>query len=386
MAKGIRIGIDVRVFGEGKITGVEVYTLNLLRHLFEMDRANEYVLFCNSFGDACQNLPKFEYDNVTVNSFGIPNRLLNSSLFFLKYPKLDKLLGGLDVFFSPRYLFSSLSDTCKHVVTMHDLSFVHRKDLFSLKQRLWHRAISDRKVTQRAHAIITVSDSTKKDLQKYFDVPSEKIFTIHPGINHKVYNLSRDPAEEQKIRAKHGLTDNFFLYLGTIEPRKNIMGIILAYEQYRKTSNTGTQLVLAGNLGWLYKKILKKINTSNYKRDIKFIGPVEESAKPHLYRMAGVLVFTSFYEGFGFPPLEALACGTPVIISQSASFPEVLGNAGFYVNPYKLEEIHKAFQELSTNDVLRGDLVREGIAQANKYSWQRTARETLSIFELVARK
>ena len=378
-----RIGIDVRVFGEGKITGVEVYTLNLLRNLFEIDHKNEYILFCNSFGGACRNLPKFEYSNVTVKSYGYPNRLLNTSLLFFKYPKIDKLLGGLDVFFSPRYLFCALSKECKHVVTMHDLSFVHRRDLFSLKQRVWHRAISDRRVTRKSAGVITVSDSTKLDLQKYFGVSSDKIHTIYPGIDHNVYNLRKDPEEEKNLKNRYNLKDDFFLYLGTIEPRKNLTGIILAYEEYRKASNVDTQLVLAGNLGWLYKKILAVVDKSIYKKDIRLIGAVPEFVKPHLYRMANILIFTSFYEGFGFPPLEALACGTPVITSLSASFPEVLGDAGFYVNPYKLEQIHRAFQELSEDESLRNDLIRKGIIQANKYDWEKTARKTLEILESV---
>ena len=394
----MRIGIDIRPLMEGKITGVEVYTINLLQNLFKLDQKNSYLLFSNSFKPA--TMPNFDFPNVTIKNFRYPNKLFNFSLKFLDWPKIDRLLNGLDIFFSPRYLFTALSPDCRLVVTVHDLSFVINPEFFSLKGRLWHWLVSDKKAARIATKVIAVSDSTKNDLIKHFRIDSKKIAVIHSGVNTQTYNPEVPDKLLREAKTIYNLPDEFILYLGTIEPRKNIEGIIQAYEILRKklSQNPSPQawgdvpkgqrgrivqpaLVLAGGLGWSYKGIMEMINNSPYRASIRYLGAVEEKLKAPLYRLAKMLVFPSFYEGFGFPPLEAAACGTPVIVGMNSSFPEVMGNACLYVNPYNSVQIASAMEALLSDDKLRAELVSAGLARAKMFSWENSARELFEIFQ-----
>jgi len=379
----MRIGIDLRTLSDGKTTGVEVYTTSLLNEIFKIDKANEYVLFSNSFKNTTDFALRFDYSNVTVKHYNFPNRLLNASLRFLSYPKIDKLVGGLDMFFAPRYLFSALSPKCKLIITTHDLSFVHRPDFSTWQRRLWHKIISDRSVAKKASYILADSQSTKNDIVNYFQTPEEKVKVVRLGLDHHLFNLNSDDGEERKFRDKRKLHRPFILYLGTIEPRKNILGILEAYEKIRKTTDDDLELVLVGRLGWLYEKVLKKISESVFKNDIKIVNNLKEPEKPHLYRMARLMIFPSFYEGFGLPPLEAMACGTPVIAAMNSSFPEVLGESCVYVNPHNSNQIVQALTVLLSDDEMYGQYSKKGAEQAKKFSWEKTAQETVDIFNQI---
>lgn len=375
----MKIGVDIRTLSEGKMTGVEVYALNLLRHLFLIDKTNNYKLFTNSFHLQQKNFTDFSnLPNVEIKSYGFPNRLLNSSFKILNYPKIDKLLGGVDVFFTPRYLFQSLSKNCPLIITVHDLSFIRDKKFFSIKQRLWHWLVSDKNACEKAKKIITVSESTKKDIVSIFKIPPEKIAVIYPGINHDIFNITRDERKEEGLRSKYNIKKEYILYLGTIEPRKNVLSLIVAYEKFHKATDN-IDLILAGNLGWLYNEVLNKINWSIYKKDIKLLTTVTEEEKPSLYRMARLFVFPSLYEGFGFPPLEAMACGVPTITSMASSLPEILGDASVYVNPYNVSQLTLAIDNLIADKNFCAKIVASGIKQVQKYSWDKTAKETLEL-------
>lgn len=375
----MKIGIDIRCLVEGKMTGVEVYTVNLLHALFKSDNRNEYALFYNSFKEVSLKMPRFDYPHVKTFSFLYPNRLLNSSFSLLKFPRVDRMLGGVDVFFSPRYLFLALSEKCKSVVTIHDLSFIHDPNYFSLKQRLWHRLVSDKNASKKATHVIAVSQSTKNDVCKIFDIPPDKVTVIYPGIDHCFFNTTPDKKRKQEIRQLYGLDRDFILYLGTIEPRKNILGIIDAYDELRVRGKK-IDLVLAGGLGWLYKDVLKRIEFSPYKAGIKLLSVVDEINKPALYQMSKMLVFPSFYEGFGFPPLEAMACGVPTIAAANSSFPEVLGGSSLYVNPFNSRTITDAMEALLEDLSLRQAMISEGLKRSKMFSWENTARDTLKVF------
>ncbi len=376
----MKIGIDIRPLMEGKLTGVEIYTINLLKALFKLDRSNEYFLFSNSmkpFGP----IKEFDFPNVKHKHFRFPNKLLNFSLRFLRLPKVDRLLGGLDIFFSPRYLFTALSRDCRSVVAIHDISFVINPNFFSVKRRFWHWLVSDRQAAKKAAKVVTDSHSTKCDLINRFDVPEEKIEVIHLGVEHHLYNQNIAEEQLEEVKNAYGLRNDYILYLGTIEPRKNIEGTIKAYEILRSERKEKISLVLAGGLGWSYRNILKKIDNSPYKSDIHFLGAVPESSKPALYRSAKMLVFPSFYEGFGLPPLEAAACGTPVIAGMNSSFPEVMGDACVYVNPYDSVQIATAMKALLNDEALRSKMIQAGLERVKIFSWENTARGLLKIFQ-----
>jgi glycosyltransferase involved in cell wall biosynthesis len=191
-------------------------------------------------------------------------------------------------------------------------------------------------------------------------------------------------ADEEKLSAvknKYGLPDKFILYLGTVEPRKNIDGIIRGYNELRTMNHElgDYKLVIAGGKGWKSKNIYKEWELSKFKDDIKFLGYIDSADRAYLYNLAAVFVYPSFYEGFGFPPLEAMACGLPVVASYASSLPEVAGEAALMVDPYNINDIARALTEILTDDNLRKKLIARGLEQAKKFSWQKTAEEYLEI-------
>jgi glycosyltransferase involved in cell wall biosynthesis len=376
----MKIGIDLRTLAEGKITGVEVYTTNLLKALFALDVENQYRLFYNSYRGVPSHLPEFDFPNVQWKIFHYPNRILNASFRFLHWPKVDRLLGGVDVFFSPRYLFTALSEHCKSVVTVHDLSFILFPDFFSFKTRIWHSLISDKAAALGATRVLTVSDHTKKDLVRIFGINPEKVTVTQLGVDGKKYSPVAQ-ASDRQVLDRYLLAPGYVLFLGTIEPRKNILGIVEGFEKFFQRSEKNCQLVLAGGLGWLYGRVLARIKNSRCRDKIRLLSSVDEKDKPALYRNARTLLFPSFYEGFGFPPLEAMACGTPVIVSYNSSFPEVLDEACVYVNPYNSEMIYEALDQIYGDSEFRRNLIRKGLNRARVFTCQKTAQKTLEVFK-----
>jgi len=184
-----------------------------------------------------------------------------------------------------------------------------------------------------------------------------------------------------KLKKKYNLPDRFVLYFGTIEPRKNLIGLIKAFELLKSQGERGSQikLVIAGTNGWLYKDILKTAQESKYRRDIIFTGFIEDKDKPYLYNLAELFVYPSFFEGFGFPPLEAMACGLPTIVSHTSSLPEVVGQGALMIDPYNIDELAWAMEMALTDSNLKERLIKKGIAQAKKFSWSKCARQTLKV-------
>jgi len=179
------------------------------------------------------------------------------------------------------------------------------------------------------------------------------------------------------VRKKYNLPDRFILYFGTIEPRKNIIGLIKAFELLKR--KRPVNLVIAGAKGWLDKDIFKTANQSKQARDIFFTGFIEEVDKPYLYNLAELFVYPSFFEGFGFPPLEAMACGVPTIVSNVSSLPEVVGRGALMIDPYHIDELAWAMETVLTDNMLKEKLIEKGISQAKKFSWKKCARQTLKV-------
>ncbi|TSC74672.1 MAG: Glycosyl transferase group 1, partial [Parcubacteria group bacterium Gr01-1014_44] len=324
--------------------------------------------------------------------FNYPNRLLFASSRIFNYPKLDNLVRGADVFFSPHFFSAPLSSGCRSGVTFHDLSFIRYPEFFSWRKNIWHRLeMNPRRQAQRADKIIAVSESTRSDLISLFGVSDKKIEVIYSGVTGQAEGNTFLSADEKKyvhqslakesVRKKYNLPDNFFLFLGMLEPRKNILGILKAFVYLKSTGQVPGEsaLVIAGPLGWLYADILKFHQESPFRGSIRFIGPVEEKDKPYLYLLSRVFVYPSFFEGFGFPPLEAMTAGVPVVTSGVSSLPEVAGEAALLVNPFNVKEIAEAMKNLFLNEKLRDFYIRKGLERAKEFSWKKTAEETLQV-------
>lgn len=379
----MRIGIDIRSLVEGKQSGVEEYVINLLTNIFELDTKNEYRLFCNAYKSKSLDISIFKnYKNVKIYKFNWPNKILNLSFRLFNYPKINKMLGGVDIFFAPNIMFFGISKKCKLVLTIHDLSFEYYKRFLSPWRRFWHWFLGPKKLAQRADKIICPSYSTKNDLIKTYKIPAEKIEVVYSGLNNDFKKLE---AISYKLKAMYGLPEKFILFLGTFEPRKNIIGIISAYEKLKVEYNVPHKLVLAGGSGWQNKSVFEAITKSNVKNDIILTGAIDQKDKCAIYNLTSLFIYPSFYEGFGFPPLEAMACGVPVITSSCSSLAEVAGDGALMVNPYNVEEIAAAMQHVLFDEKLQGNLVRKGYEQTKKFGWEEAANETLEMFRCLVK-
>lgn len=381
----MRIGIDIRCLAEGKRTGVEEYTLALLQELFLHDRENDYILFFNAWRKVTPDFSWIDhYPNVTLKTFRFPNKLLNLALWYLNFPKLDRLLGGTDVFFLPNLNFIAVSNETRLVLTAHDLSFELFPETFSWKQRLWHFLVNFRRLTKRADRIIAVSQSTKNDLMEEYRVPEEKIVVVPSGIDRRFRQMDRNDPELLRVKEKYHLPYRFILYLGTFEPRKNIAALIRGYGALLSSGSEVFEkydLVLAGTAGWKCADMFAERTMSPYQGRILLPGFIADEDKVALYNLASVFVYPSFYEGFGFPPLEAMACGVPVVTSHSAALPEVVGAAGLMIDPYQPEELYRALQAVLTDQELVQSLTERGLIQSAVFSWERAASATLTVLQ-----
>lgn len=377
------IGIDIRCLLKGRKSGVEEYTLNLLKNIFALDTENSYVLFLNSWKKSAADIDWIKkYPNVKLKVFRYPNKLLNFLFWYFNWPKIDKMLGGVDVFFMPNIIFGSVSRRAKLILTIHDLSFEYLPETFSWKKRLWHIFVNPRKLCQRAEKIITVSSSTKSDVINFYRIRAEKVEVVRSAAADNYRVIDRNDPNFLEIRKKYDLPYYFILYLGAMEPRKNIVGIIKAYNQLRRLKNPELdkyKLVIAGAEGWKSGKIISEIENSPFKKELLNIGFVETDEKPYLYNLASLFVYPSLFEGFGLPPLEAMNSGVSVITSNNSSLPEIAGSAGILIDPEKPDEIFRAMREALLNKNLRLELAKKGLKQAKKFSWQKTARSFLEI-------
>jgi glycosyltransferase involved in cell wall biosynthesis len=258
-------------------------------------------------------------------------------------------------------------------VTVHDLGYLHFPEAHLPRQR-WYLDRSTRWHTRTAAHLLADSAATKRDLVEKYRANSDKITVAYPGLDPSVKRVD-DPVKIAHVKAKYNLEGDYLLYLGTIQPRKNLQRLITAFLQL-PTSNL--QLLIAGKPGWYADELLRQANDR-----IKFVGYVAAADKNALLSGSTAFVFPSLYEGFGFPVLEAMACGVPVLCSNTSSLPEVAGEAAMLVNPLEMDDIGRGLREVTTNEDLRRTLIERGYQQAPKFTWQACAAAVLNVFESV---
>ncbi len=378
----MKIGVDIRVLMDEYYSGVSLYAANLLTAIYAQDTENEYKLFYNSWNDLDERLSQWRREKAVIIGSHIPNKIFNYFCQkFFRLPKIDEKIGGVDVFWSPHFNFTSLSDQTKKVVTVHDLSFLRYPEFFSARKNFWHRALGIKRTLLEADKIIAVSENTKNDIVELVGITPDKIKVIYSGNN--AVKGEVDPFLVKEFLERHKLSGRLILYLGTIEPRKNISGLISAYNNLRSKNESlaDVKLVLAGASGWKNKKIYREWKQSPFKDDIIFLGYISQKDKDILYSASIVFVYPSFYEGFGFPPLEAMTYGLPVICSNVSSLPEVVGDAALTINPHLSAEISDALELILTNDALRQSYISKGYARAGRFTWDKAAAEYLTVFK-----
>lgn len=369
----MKILIDARLFSKGEASGIEEYARNLLESIFAIDQTNEYQLFYNGFRKTPLNtqLAINNYKNVKVIDWGIPNKILDFGGRFFDWPKIDRFIKS-DICFSPHFNILRFKNIPR-IITFHDLSFVHHPYFFSWKQRFWHWLQSVQKQAREADNIIAVSEFTKNDLIETLGVKPEKIFVIYSGISTEFKQLDKSSATPNSAP--------YILYLGTLEPRKNVIALIMAFNRLKTLPMfSDFKLVLAGRAGWLYQDILKEADSSPYSKDIIIKGKIDRNERLKLYNFARVFVYPSFFEGFGFPPLEAQACGCPVISGYRASLVEVMKDSALFVDPWKIDDLVEKIKTAVTDGALRSRLIQAGLENVKRFSWSEAARKTSDLF------
>ncbi len=234
----------------------------------------------------------------------------------------------------------------------------------------------------RADAVIVPSEATKRDALKFYSPPPDKVHVIPYGVDSRFFHVESGAIEA--VRHKYGLPDAFLLTVGTIEPRKNLTRLLGAYLALR-AQGVAIPLILVGRRGWRSREFVKKLEDSQLGPSVRILGFVDDVDLPALYAAATVFAYPSLYEGFGFPVLEAMAAGTPVVSSDAASLPEVVGQAGLLVSPYDTNGLAEAIRTVIAHPDLRASLREAGLQQAQRFTWSETARATLEVYEAVTR-
>ncbi len=268
---------------------------------------------------------------------------------------------------------------CPAVVTIHDLAFLRFPERFPVAKQRYLAALTRLSARRAAH-ILTVSEATRREVIELLAIPPAKVTATPNGRDEELAPL---PAETvARFRVERELPERFLLFLGTLEPRKNLTTLLRAYSQTR--TSLGVPLIVAGGKGWLYEPIFKLVDELQLHEHVRFVDYVPREELGLWYNAATALVYPSLYEGFGLPPLEAMQCGTPVVTSNVSSMPEVVGDAAITFNPTDVEALASALLEVITNAELRDELRRRGLAQATKFSWDRTAQGTVEALYAVA--
>jgi len=284
----------------------------------------------------------------------------------------------------PSYRRLPWARPCALVATVHDLAAFHVAGKYD-RARMFYGRVVARQLVRRQDAIIAISQNTARDIRKFWHLPDELVTVVHHGLNHeRFYPVMREIAKA--TGANHfGLRQPFFLYVARLEhPAKNHLRLIQAFEKFKAESKSPWQLVLAGS-DWHGAGIIHEaIRRSHFKSDIRCLGFVPEAELPLLYRAADVFVYPSLYEGFGFPPLEAMACGCPVLCSTRGALGEVVANAAATVNPENISALKLQLARLAEDESLRGHLRAAGLERARQFDWQRTAAQTLEIYTRAA--
>lgn len=287
---------------------------------------------------------------------------------------------GIQVFHSPANVLPEfLPRGCASVVTLHDLAFLRMPEVLTRSKRLYHRTFTVRSL-RRATRIITVSDSTGRDVTELLGISPQRLATVYPCVDER---LTRPVTEEEirAFRARQGLEEGFLLYLGTLEPRKNIPTLIEAYARLRQASGTRVKLVLAGAKGWLYDAIFARVQQAGLEREVLFPGFVSDAEQPLWYHAAEALAYPSLYEGFGIPVAEALACGTPVITSTVSSLPEAGAELALTVDPHDTDALAGALQRALSDSSLRERCRAQASSVGERFSAAAMTRQTIAVYE-----
>lgn len=355
--------------------GSSQVAFELLKNLEKIDKKNNYTILLAS--SPMEDLPKersgWKYKTLKIKKFKT-YIALPLALFTAKEKP--------DLFFSPTH-YTPVISPVKRVMTIFDLSYLRfpqyfkPRDLYQMK--LWTKI----SVMQAEH-VITISKSSRDDIMKFYGIDKQKITVAYPGYNSSTYFPITDDPKTESVKSKYGITGKYTVYVGTVQPRKNLVRLIEAFKNIEnlklvivgKTTGLGRQ-------AWMFEETLNKPKELGIEDKIIFTGFAPTEDLPSLIRGAEAFILPSLWEGFGIPPLDAMACGTPVIVSNVSSLPEVVGSAGILVDPFNVGQMEQAIRTLAFDKKLQMQKSKEGLKQAAKFSWEKMAKQVLKVFEEV---
>jgi glycosyltransferase involved in cell wall biosynthesis len=374
----MRIGFSTSVIQRGK-TGIAQYAFALLRALLPGAGQHRFLLFVLE-----EDLPLFGFVKNHMELVPVAEKfrppVRNIAWHQTHLPRLARQ-HQLDILHVPSYRRLLWSRPCRLVATIHDLAPFHVSRKYDWKRMLYGRVFV-RRLARRQDQIIAISENTARDIARFFGLRRERMKVIHNGIEHgRFYPGSRHEAQV-RISQAYPLQRPFLLYVARLEhPGKNHVRLVSAFEEFKRASRSDWQLALGGSDWHGAEVIHEAIKSSPFAADIKCLGFVPDDDLPDLYRAAEVFVYPSLYEGFGLPPLEAMACGCPVIASARGSLGEVLGDAALVVEPEDVPAMARQLLLMATDETVRNRQRAAGLAQAAKFDWKRTAEETLKVYE-----
>ncbi len=370
----MRIGVDLSVIQSTK-SGVDWYTHHVLKEMINLLEPDEQLfLFSNRETGFEREVEANRQVSVVRSRFRYqePWRQLLLPLLLKRHQ--------IDVCFFTNFVLS-VASSCPMVLTIHDLSFKIFPRTHSLRNVVWTRSLVPVSV-RRSWRIIAVSNNTKLDLIRLMNLNSSKVEVIHEGVTGEF--RPEPAADDEEALAHYGIVKPYVLFVGTLEPRKNINLLIKGFDKITE-KHPDVHLVLAGRRGWMAQAIFDELERRDLLGKVHITGYVREHYLPALYRHSSALIYPSLYEGFGLPPLEAMASGTPVIVSKGSSLPEVVGDAGLYVNPLDADELANKMDMVLSDAGLADGLRAKGLERAGQFSWQGAAEKTLEILRQAAR-
>jgi glycosyltransferase involved in cell wall biosynthesis len=368
----LRIAIDARKLHD---FGIGTYVRNLVTELARQDHDDQYVVLC--FADDADFIrdlgPRFQPVIQRAGNYSVREQF--SSPFAVCRARVD-------LFHAPHYVVSPFLRT-PHVVTIHDCIHLRFPQYLPNQAARVYARVMMRSAARRARRILTVSQASKDDIVQFLGVPADKIEVIPNALDAR---LATPPADEdiERVRARFQLDAPFVLYSGNIKPHKNVERLIDAFALLRQRHDGDVKLVVIGDQASKYPKLRRLVHRHQLHKHVRFLGFVPDATLAALYRLAAAFVFPSLYEGFGLPPLEAMALGAPVIVSNVSSLPEVVGDAAILIDPTSAEDIAAAIQRVLEDPVLRDDLIRRGHARAAAFSWTRSVARTREVYAELA--
>ncbi len=368
----LTIGIDGNEANVTRRVGSNVYAYYLIKSLYELNSSHTYIIYLKEPPQADMPVPheKWQYRIMPFSRLWTQIRLPLELWMTSTRP---------DVFLSPGHYVSPLLPV-PVVISIMDLAYLTHPQFFRQSDLIQLRTWTQRSINKSQH-ILTISEYSKNDIPKYYQYDPNNITVTYPGINHNKYFFPQNDGDINRVKKQFGISKNYLLYVGTLQPRKNLDGLVKAFANLKMNDY---QLVIAGKKGWMYESLFQLVEKMGLQKQVIFTDFVLDEDLPPLMAGARALVLVSFYEGFGIPVAEALAVGTPAVVSGVSSLPEVLGGAGFKVDPNNIKSITQGLKKIiNLNQTEYSQLMDKGIAHVKLFQWDRVAVQTNKVLEKI---